>query len=71
MFLKSAKIAKAKPQECVVVDDAYLGVIGAKKVGFKVIGISTYYPKKKLEKADVVVKEIGKIDEKLLEKIKK
>lgn len=69
MFLKSAKKAKAKPEECVVVDDAYLGVIGAKKAGFKVIGVSTYYPKKRLEKADVVVKEIKGINQKVIDRL--
>lgn len=71
MFIKSAAKAKAKPGECVVVDDAYLGVIGAKKAGFIVIGVSTYYPMKKLKKADIVVKEIKGINQKVLDRLEK
>ncbi|MCD6160313.1 MAG: beta-phosphoglucomutase [Kosmotoga sp.] len=56
IFLLTAKRLKAKPEKCVVFEDAYAGIEGAKKAGMKCIGIGK---PEVLSNADFVVDSLA------------
>jgi len=61
IYIKSAKLLKVKPGECIVFEDAIYGVEAAKKAGMKCIGVTTgYYNERELKAkgADLVVKSL-------------
>jgi len=60
IFLKAAKELKVKPNECVVFEDAILGVEAGKKAKMKVIGFASGNIKD-LKKADLICKSFEKI----------
>ena len=67
VFFMAAEGLSCKPSECVVFEDAVLGVEAAKKAGMKCVGIDRYKKPERLEKADLVV---GDLEEVNLQKIK-
>ncbi len=67
IFLKNADNLKLKPEECVVIEDAVVGIEAAKNAGMKVIAIATTENIENLKEADLVIK---KIDDLNVEKIK-
>lgn len=60
VFLKAAKGLKIKPENCVVVEDAPLGVMAGKKAKMTVIGLMAYHNKKILRGADFYTKDFTK-----------
>lgn len=65
IFLYAADKLKVKPHECVVIEDSYNGVHGAKKAGMKVIGFKNPNSgNQDLSEADFIVDSLG---EELLE----
>lgn len=68
IFLLTAKKLKIAPQECLVIEDAKLGVKAAKAAGMKSIAITTTTDRKELEGADKI---IDSFDELTVEDIKK
>ena len=66
-FFMAAEKVSVKPAECVVFEDAVLGVEAAKRAGMKCIGIDRYDKPERLNKADLVVSDLGETD---LEKVK-
>ena len=54
-FLKAAKELGLKPSECIVIENAPLGIRSAKSAKMFCIGITTSLPRAYLEKADAVV----------------
>jgi HAD superfamily hydrolase (TIGR01509 family) len=69
MFLKNAKEMNLTPEECIVVDDAIEGIEGAHAAGMKAIGITTTSPAEELKSADVIVKTIKDINQKLIQSL--
>ena len=51
-----------EPEECVVFEDATLGVEAAKKANMKTIGIDRHNDPTRLMKADLVVKDLKEVD---------
>ena len=64
-YLAAAKRLRVKPQECIVVENAPLGIQAAKKARTFCIGLMTTLPASALEGADVLCKD----HEELLQKI--
>ena len=54
-YLKAARRLKAKPQECLVVENAPLGIASAKKAGMFCVALTTSLPREYLKTADCVV----------------
>lgn len=61
VFLKAAKMVNTLSSECVVFEDAILGVEAAKKAGMKCIGIDRYNDPDRLKKADLIVKDLEEV----------
>lgn len=66
-FLKGAAELGLPPADCVVVENAPLGVEGAKTAGTKVIAITTTLPAESLSKADYIVNNFQELELKLSE----
>lgn len=54
-FLKAVELLNVQREECIVIENAILGVEAAKKAEIYCIGIPTYLDPSKLDKADLVV----------------
>lgn len=62
VFLMAAERVSISPAECVVFEDAVLGVEAAKRAGMKCVGIDRYGKPKRLNKADLVVSDLKEVD---------
>ncbi|MFH0762607.1 MAG: beta-phosphoglucomutase family hydrolase [Candidatus Omnitrophota bacterium] len=60
IFLLAAKRLRLKTTECVVVEDALLGIIAAKRAKIKSVGIDRYGKPARLAQADLVVNNLKK-----------
>jgi beta-phosphoglucomutase len=60
-YLKAAKALQALPGECLVVENAPLGIEAAKRAGMFCVAITTSLPKEYLRKADLVVAALEEI----------
>ncbi|MBU2540655.1 MAG: beta-phosphoglucomutase family hydrolase [Candidatus Omnitrophica bacterium] len=67
IFLLSAERLSCQPQECVVFEDAVLGIEAAVNAGMICIGIDRYHNSERLAKADLVVEDLSKINFKTIE----
>ena len=67
IFLTAAERIGAKPSECVVFEDAVLGVEAAKRAEMRCVGIDRYSQPERLKKADTVVSDLSEITVKGLE----
>lgn len=54
-FLKAVDLLKVRREECIVIENAILGVEAAKRAGIYCIGIPTYLEPFQLKKADLVI----------------
>lgn len=61
IFLLACKKLNLNPQECVVFEDAYLGVKAAKNAGIKCVGIDRYNNPERLQDADIVISDVSEI----------
>lgn len=64
VFLEAAKRVKIKPNKCVVIEDAPVGIESAKRAGMKCIALTTTHPEKELYNADLIVKNLSEISSK-------
>lgn len=62
IFIVVSQRLKVKPQEAIVIEDALLGVEAAKKANFFVVGVDRYNQPRRLEKADLVVKDLSELN---------
>jgi len=62
IFLLAAKRLKLKPKDCVVFEDALLGVEAAKKAKMFCLGIDHYNDPLRLKKAILIVKDLKEIN---------
>ena len=69
VFLTAAEKLGLEPSECIVFEDAVLGVEAAKRGRFRCVGIDRYDAPGRLAKADIVVSDLAQIDVAALEKI--
>ncbi len=54
-FLLAAEKISAKPENCVVIEDAPVGIEAAKKAGMKAIALTTTHPEEELVQADLIL----------------
>ncbi len=57
IYLKTASLLKIPPENCLVFEDAEVGVIAAHAAGMKVIAITTTQTKEELKQADLIIKD--------------
>jgi HAD superfamily hydrolase (TIGR01509 family) len=70
IFLKAAEGLHLAPDECVVVEDAVLGIMAAKKAGMKAISIPDEFTKYQYHKiADAKLRSIKDVNSDLLKKL--
>ena len=55
IYLKTASLLKIEPSQCLVFEDAVVGIKSAKSAGMKVIAINTTHPKSELSEADLII----------------
>jgi beta-phosphoglucomutase family hydrolase len=58
VFLITAQKLNLKPQNCVVIEDAPVGITAAKRANMKVIALQTTYSKKDLINASITVQDL-------------
>lgn len=61
VFLKAARSLGMPPQQCIVFEDAHVGIEAARKGKFTVVAASTTHPKDTLQDADKVIDCMGDI----------
>jgi len=62
VFLYAAKKINVKPEHCLVIEDAPVGIIAAKRAGMKVIALTTTHHKDDLPEANLIIKDLSCID---------
>jgi HAD superfamily hydrolase (TIGR01509 family) len=55
IYLKAASLLNVSPKNCLVFEDAVVGIKSAKSAGMRVVAITTTQPKKELLEADMIV----------------
>lgn len=66
IFLEAAKRLNLKSEECIMFEDAVLGVEAGKRAGMFTIGIDRRSAPERLKKADLVIKDLSEVDYKKL-----
>jgi HAD superfamily hydrolase (TIGR01509 family) len=69
VFLESARLINAKPDCCLVFEDAVAGVEGAKRAGMKCIAITTTNSADALKKADLIIPNFPALTQTHLKKL--
>ncbi len=69
VFLLAAQRLGAKPENCIVVEDAVAGVKAAKSAGMHCVAITSTHPREKLAEADLIVASLEKVTVKDLEEL--
>jgi len=69
IFLLAKDRLKLNTYECVVFEDAVLGVEAAKRGNFKCIGVDRYNNPSRLDKADLVIDDLSKLNTERLKEI--
>lgn len=60
-YLKGAEILNARPEACVVIEDAPSGIRAARAAGMSVVALPTTYPAEDLHEADAFAPALAKI----------
>ena len=71
IFLTAVERLGLKPDECIVFEDAVLGVEAGKRANMKTIGIDRHSDPNRLVKADLVIKDLQEVDYKRLKTLLK
>jgi beta-phosphoglucomutase family hydrolase len=58
VYLRAAQLIEVPPERCVVIEDAVVGVEGAKSAGMACIAVTTTHSAEALQAADVVVERL-------------
>ncbi len=61
VFLISAEKLKIEPKNCLVIEDAPVGIKAAKRAGMKSIALTTTHEKSELFNADLIVKDLSEV----------
>lgn len=62
VFLMASNILNIKPKDCIVIEDAPVGIEAAKRAGMKSIALTTTHDKSELQMAQIIVKDLSNID---------
>ncbi|MDD5196097.1 MAG: HAD family phosphatase [Candidatus Omnitrophica bacterium] len=60
-YLKASRLLKCRPSQCLVVENAPLGIESAKRAGMFCVAVTTSLPKEYLKKADIIVDKLQDI----------
>ncbi len=60
-YLRGAQLMGAKPEDCLVIEDAPAGIQSAQAGGMKVVGLTSTYGAPQLQAADAVVKKLAQV----------
>jgi beta-phosphoglucomutase len=60
IYFKTASLLGVPPKNCLVFEDAVVGIQSAKAAGMKVIAVATTHPKEELSRADMIVVDYEK-----------
>lgn len=60
-YLRGAELLGARPEACVVIEDAPSGIRAAKSAGMRVVAVTTTYRREELSEADEVVESLALI----------
>ncbi|MDR0710977.1 MAG: HAD family phosphatase [Prevotellaceae bacterium] len=69
VFLKAAAAMHLAPSQCVVVEDAVIGVEAARNAGMKVMAIAQIMPREALSQADLVVDDFTEVSVETFERL--
>lgn len=69
IFLLASKKLGVSPSGCIVVEDAPVGVEGAKKAGMKCIGVSSTHKRDFLKSADIVIDNYNNLSAEIFNKL--
>jgi beta-phosphoglucomutase len=64
-FLKGAELLKVPPQNCIVIENAPLGIEAAKRAGMMVFAVTSTVPVEQLRNADYIFPSLIEIHEKI------
>lgn len=68
-FLLAARRLNISPANCLVIEDAFVGVEAARRGGMKCVAVCTTHPKEELSAADIVVNRLDQLIPQELEKL--
>jgi beta-phosphoglucomutase-like phosphatase (HAD superfamily) len=68
-FLLGAERLGVEPRNCVVMEDAVVGVRAAKRAGMYCVGVTNTCPREDISEADVVVDSLEEITVKTIEEL--
>jgi sugar-phosphatase len=60
-YLRGAQLMGAKPEDCLVIEDAPAGIQSARAGGMKVVGLTSTFEAPQLQAADAVVKKLAQV----------
>lgn len=69
LFLLAAEKLKVPPHNCIVIEDAVVGVEAAKAAGMKCIAVTNTHPRESLSQADLVVHSLEKVELRTIESL--
>jgi beta-phosphoglucomutase len=69
IFLEASRRLQSPPEQCVVFEDAKVGVVAGKAAGMKVVAVTNTYPAEELKGADLIVDSLDRISIKVLERL--
>jgi beta-phosphoglucomutase family hydrolase len=61
IYIKTAELLKVSPAECLVFEDAVVGINSAKAAGMKVVGVLTTHKAEELSGADILIKDFSEL----------
>jgi beta-phosphoglucomutase family hydrolase len=61
IYIKTAELLKVSPADCLVFEDAIVGINSAKAAGMKVVGVLTTHTAAELSGADVLIKDFSEM----------
>jgi beta-phosphoglucomutase len=69
IYLFAAELLKVKPDECIVIEDSFVGITAAVNAGMKVIAITTTHSAEELKDTNLVINSFSELDAEKLESI--
>jgi HAD superfamily hydrolase (TIGR01509 family) len=70
-YIKGAELLGLKPENCLVIENAPLGIESAKKAGMCVIGVQTTVDSEKLKECDIPAKDMQEVKEIVMSLVEK
>lgn len=61
VYLLAAQLLGLKPEECVVCEDAPVGIQAARAAGMRVVALATTFPREKLEDYDLIIDDFTQL----------